>query len=557
MICHLMFVRRPSAKVVIVAPSCIFNQEEVEISMKAGKKIGLIRLSVLSLCLLSPSLTNPVWAGATEWGNLISDGEKFYKTRNFTEAETIFRSALKECESSGLDDGKLGITLNNLALVLESQNKDEEAEAVYKRALEVKEKGVGVDSISLVPSLNNLAKLYFKEKKFELAKQQYERALAIAEKDKSKGDNMMIPLLNSLGRVTKIMGDTTSSAKYLERVAELTAKTGNVDAQTVTLNNQAVQLRHDKKYAEAEVLYKKVIELREKEQGTDHLNVVAAMNNLAGMYREWEKPELAQQLLERALKTAETIGNDEAISTCLHNLCKNLREQGSFEACLPYSKRLLEIREKRAEEDPRAYLEALTDRALALDSLDKYDEAKPLLQKAVSVAEKCDGDKGLLYATALNNLKEIYLHMEDYTAAEDTMKRVIVIRKGVLGDTNPEIGKDMNDLALIYKQQGKDNEAEPSFKEAVAIGEKGGGASLPELANSLNNLARLYRDEGKFAEAEPLYKRSLALREEIYGKEDPKVAASLRNYAALLRDMGRKDEAALMDGRARAIESKE
>ncbi|MBA3859870.1 MAG: hypothetical protein C0507_23420 [Cyanobacteria bacterium PR.3.49] len=522
--------------------------------MNARKNIRLIQLSLLSFCF---SLTNPVWAGATEWGNLIADGEKFYKSRNFAEAETIFRSALKECESSGLDDGKLGITLNNLALVLESQNKDAEAEAVYKRALEVKEKGVGADSISLVPSLNNLAKLYFKEKKFELAKQQYERALAIAEKDKGKSENVLIPILNSLGHVAKILGDATGASKYVERVAELTAKTGNVDAQTVTLNNQAVQLRHEKKYAEAEVLYKKVIELREKQQGGDHLNVVAAMNNLAGMYREWEKPELAQQLLERALKTAETIGNDQAISTCLHNLCKNLREQGEFEACLPYSKRLLEIREKRAEEDPRAYLEALTDRALSLDSLDKYDEAKPLLEKSVTIAEKLEGDKSLLYATAMNNLKEIYLHMEDFSGAEALMKRVIVVRKGVLGDTNPEIGKDMNDLALIYKQQGKGNDAEPSFKEAVAIDEKGGSESLPELATSLNNLARLYRDEGKYTEAEPLYKRSLALREELYGKEDIKVAASLRNYAALLRDMGRKDEAAALDTRARAIESKE
>lgn len=57
-----------------------------------------------------------------------------------------------------------------------------EAEHLYRRALEMKEKLLGKDHPDVAMTLNNLAVLLKKQEKYEEAASMYERALAIFEK---------------------------------------------------------------------------------------------------------------------------------------------------------------------------------------------------------------------------------------------------------------------------------------------------------------------------------------------------------------------------------------
>ena len=72
-------------------------------------------------------------------------------------------------------------TLHNLASVYNAQGKYAEAEALYKRALEIKEKALGADHPSVAMTLNNLAVLYQGQAKYADAAGLYERALAIQD----------------------------------------------------------------------------------------------------------------------------------------------------------------------------------------------------------------------------------------------------------------------------------------------------------------------------------------------------------------------------------------
>jgi tetratricopeptide (TPR) repeat protein len=54
----------------------------------------------------------------------------------------------------------VGRSLNNLALLYQSQGRHAEAEPLYKRALVITEKALGPDHPRVGTTLNNLAQLY-------------------------------------------------------------------------------------------------------------------------------------------------------------------------------------------------------------------------------------------------------------------------------------------------------------------------------------------------------------------------------------------------------------
>ena len=61
------------------------------------------------------------------------------------EAEPLYRRALEIDESNyGFDHPDVEIDLNNLAVLLKTMNRPEEAEPLYRRALEIDESNYGL-----------------------------------------------------------------------------------------------------------------------------------------------------------------------------------------------------------------------------------------------------------------------------------------------------------------------------------------------------------------------------------------------------------------------------
>jgi tetratricopeptide (TPR) repeat protein len=73
-------------------------------------------------------------------------------------------------------------TLNNLANLYKVQEKYEQAESLFKRALIIREKLLGEGHINTATTLNNLAVLYYNQGKYERAEPLFKRALATRER---------------------------------------------------------------------------------------------------------------------------------------------------------------------------------------------------------------------------------------------------------------------------------------------------------------------------------------------------------------------------------------
>jgi tetratricopeptide (TPR) repeat protein len=149
------------------------------------------------------------WKGAG--GKALAEGRPL-------DAEKIWKSALKLTETFGADDGRLIITLNNLADLYQRQGEYAEAETHHKRALVMMEKRLGPEHPLVAQSLNNLAKLYWLQGRPAEAEPLVKRLLAIVEKIAGADHPNVAQILSNLAELHKAQN------RYADAEAPISAR---------------------------------------------------------------------------------------------------------------------------------------------------------------------------------------------------------------------------------------------------------------------------------------------------------------------------------------------
>jgi CHAT domain-containing protein/Tfp pilus assembly protein PilF len=198
-----------------------------------------------------------------------------------------------------------------------------------------------------------------------------------------------------------------------------------------------------------------------------------------------------------------------------------------------YEIRMVELRPANERDRALQRGRQLQAEGVRLESAAKYDEAGPLLQRALEIREKNLGPEDPLVAEALNSLANLSRVKGDYGTAETLHQRALAIREKALGAEHPDVATSLNNLALVYWNKGNYTVAEPLHQRALAIREKILGADHLDVAASLHSLANLYFRKSDFTRAEPLYQRALAIRQTALGAEHSDVAGTLSNLASL------------------------
>ncbi len=176
-------------------------------------------------------------------------------------------------------------------------------------------------------------------------------------------------------------------------------------------------------------------------------------------------------------------------------------------------------------------------------NLGLYDEATPLLERALALRRGLPGDAEAPVAESLYRLGRLLLAKGAYDRAESLLRESLEIRRGVFDEASPEVAETLNDLARVLQAKGEHGAADSLFRQSLAIYEEAVGARSSEVATVSNNLAALLHRRGAYEKAEPLYRRALALKRELLGENHPEVATALNNLAALLFARGAYDEA--------------
>jgi tetratricopeptide (TPR) repeat protein len=98
----------------------------------------------------------------------------------------------------GINHTSYALALNTLATVYVAQQKYDEAEGLYRRAMAIREKVLGDDHLDVAHTLTNLSLVYSLQRKFGEAEVVLRRALEIQEKALGESDMTVAMTLNLL-----------------------------------------------------------------------------------------------------------------------------------------------------------------------------------------------------------------------------------------------------------------------------------------------------------------------------------------------------------------------
>lgn len=147
------------------------------------------------------------------WEMYTTSGKSFVRLKNYGEAVRMFLAALQVAEGFGPHDPRLGVSLNNLAHAHQVSRHYPEAEALYKRALEIAADVHGRDHPDAAVCLANLAGLYQVQQRYVEAEPLCKRAIEILGKTMGDEHPSMATLLENYASLLRKLAHEAEAAK--------------------------------------------------------------------------------------------------------------------------------------------------------------------------------------------------------------------------------------------------------------------------------------------------------------------------------------------------------
>ena len=211
-------------------------------------------------------IDNEKIASRTRWTSLIWVAETALDQEHNEEAEHNFRKALSEAEKFSDEDLRLSRTLTGLAKSLCAQDKHDESDELYKRALEIDERIHGESALNLEEDLDNFARHYLMQGKFTEVEDLYEYVLASWEQSLGPSHPAIARCLNDLAVVYCRQGKCDEAEPFYDRAIDILRKDRLPRPKQLATTLQNLASLHDMndRHEQAAILYEEAIEILEQ-----------------------------------------------------------------------------------------------------------------------------------------------------------------------------------------------------------------------------------------------------------------------------------------------------
>ncbi len=232
------------------------------------------------------------------WKDLETQGQRAAANNEYAQAELNFVKAVHEAERFGLDDWRVGSTLESLGQVYTAEKKFGEGESAFRRALEITEKADGDDSGDGANVTFDIANLMYD------AGRQTE-ALTWARRAVSRYENVSDGTTEHIAAAFCLLGDSLRTMKNfidaeepLRHCADIREKEGGIDSVELAdaLNSLALTYAGERKYALAETRFKLVEKIRENKLGLTSPLLARTMEDHAAVLRMMGRSKDAERL---------------------------------------------------------------------------------------------------------------------------------------------------------------------------------------------------------------------------------------------------------------------
>jgi len=279
---------------------------------------------------------------------------------------------------------------------------------------------------------------------------------------------------------------------------------------------------------------------------------VSAVVTLAETYRLHGQLDQALETTDRALSQAQSTRADrESVGMVLETRALVLHDMGRAEESLTTFAHAVAQFEGDRNRGRRAH--ALTNQALVLTNLGRYDEASAALSEAGAIFAVSPGPRSFEYGQIMLRSADNAYAAEDYAAAETYAAQAGPILTAVLSADNPTLGDVVMLRGQILTELANYPAALSELQSAVALYTAAFRSPHPSLGAAHYYLGDLYSRQERHAEALIEFEQAHTIVASVLGADHPNVGAILVQQAFALDGLGRRREAEGVCARGLAI----
>jgi CHAT domain-containing protein len=465
----------------------------------------------------------------------------------YSEAIPLAEAMLAKMEK-GPPSKDLAGALNNLAKLYGEVGRDAEAEPMFKRAIAIMEKVVGLDAVDIAPELNNLAALYQRQQRYAEAEPLFKRALALSERSLPPNHPDIGRALNNLATNYEKQDRHAESEPLTRRALAIYEKAAPESPAVATLlSNLGQIIKAEGRYAEAEPLIKRSLAIREKVQGRDHIDVARSLNNLADLYQRQQRYADAEPLFKRALAIREQTvgaGHPDTI-TSVNNLASLYQAAGRPADALPLVERAMAAGRAQAATTLAVLFDAQQGQLVPAERA--LDEALDVAQRGTqSSAASAVSQLAVRLAAGTDRLAELVRRDQDLASEADRLEKAIVAAFSK-AESNRDEQRNRERLAAIAAERA-------SLQKTFAVEFPNYAALSSPLPLKAKDIQALLSGDEAFVLFSPGETSSFVFaltRDSVDWKKIPLGAAALSQKVASFRrglDVGKADDASGKSG---------
>ncbi|MGB3618423.1 MAG: tetratricopeptide repeat protein, partial [Catalinimonas sp.] len=292
------------------------------------------------------------------------------------------------------------------------------------------------------------------------------------------------------------------------------------------------------------------------EVGTNHVDYVDVLDNLANRYQDYGQLDTALARFEeaRAIKP-EVVGREtRSYLFSLLYVAGLYRDLGYFARAEETYLEAMQLAEDVWGKRSPYYGGSANNLAILYNNMKRYEDAEPLLRFGLEVARQNHGERHRFTLGAMTNLASVYRRMGAYEQAEALILRVREIYEELYGRESAYYAYALLEHSAIHiNSRSRYKEKIALSREACQTLSRTLGEQHRITVRSLNDLGSAYYLNNALPKADTFYRRAMEQNLERYGPEHREYATSLNNLANVRRAMGDYDGAEALDTVALAI----
>lgn len=242
----------------------------------------------------------------------------------------------------------------------------------------------------------------------------------------------------------------------------------------------------------------------------------------------------AREILDRGVtRIREDLGAEpETRARLLETMGRVYRSLGLYDEARPLLEEALTVRESLPEGSAAETAHVLMVLSGLLQRTSSLEEALSAARRAQAICAApdsgCSREVSVQIAT---NVGAILLSVKRYEEAKSALRDALALAETTLGPDHVEVGKILSVVGVLANREKRYEDAVVSYRRALPIVRRERGEIHPETAAVLNNLGNALKRSGDTHGAREAIEQALAIQRSLYDGDHADLASTLNSLA--------------------------